>query len=101
MSEECFQALIYKFPTYQKFEAFENVLQSKGTEHKLKILYKHKIDYLSAFDSNLYFECNLCKEIRILNIPENPWRGYFLPEEKAIAYKKAINSFNKKEVLDV
>jgi len=96
MCEDCFQELIYKFQTYQIFEDFEKVLQSKCNEDKLIILDKHKTDYLSAFDSNLYYECKTCREVWILNIPENAWRGFFLTEEKAIEYKKEINRLDKK-----
>lgn len=96
MCEDCFQELIYKFSTQQNFENFENALQTKCTVGKLLILDKHKTDYLSAFDSNLYYECKTCKEVWVLNIPDNAWRGYFLPLDKAIEYKKEINKLDKK-----
>jgi hypothetical protein len=96
MCEECFQELIYKFPTHQDFERFENILQLKCTEGKLRILDKHETDYLSVFGSNLYYECRTCKEVWILNIPDNAWRGYFLPEDKALEYKRDINRIDKK-----
>ncbi len=96
MCEDCFQELIYKFPTRQSFEDFENVLQAKCTEEKLLILDMHKTDYLSAFDSNLYYECKSCKDVWIMNIPDNAWRGFFLPADKAIEYKNESNKLDRK-----
>jgi hypothetical protein len=96
MCEDCFQELIYKFPTYQDFDGFENVVQTKCNEGKLIILDKCQNDYLAAFDSNVYYECSTCKEIWVLSIPDNAWRGYFLPEAKAIEYKREIKRFDKK-----
>ncbi|QNF35551.1 hypothetical protein HUW51_23630 [Adhaeribacter swui] len=96
MCEDCFQELIYKFPTQQNFEDFENILQEKCTEGKISVLDMHKTDYLSAFDSNLYFECRTCKEVWILNTPDYAWRGFFLPVDKAIEYKKESNKLDEK-----
>lgn len=87
MCEECFQEWIYKFPTHQDFERFENILQLKCTEGKLKILDKHETDYLSAFDSNLYFECRTCKEVWILNIPDNVGEDSFYLKTKHLITK--------------
>src|SRR5688500_6113208 len=98
MCEECFQELIYKFETYKDFDAFEEKIQAKCNEGKLQIIDTYKTDSLSAFDSNLYFECTTCKELWVLNIPENAWRGYFLPLDKAIAYKESLKKLDKKRL---
>lgn len=97
MCEDCFKDLIYKFQTQQDFERFEIELQKKCSDEKLKIIDRHHSDPLSAFDSYLYYQCRTCKEMWLLSIPDNAWRGFFLPEEKALEHVKNLKKQDKKK----
>lgn len=95
MCDNCFQEYIYRFESQHDFEAFENRLQDKCRSNKLTIIDRHHTDYLSAFDSKLYYRCNACNELWVMSIPENAWRGYFLPEKVALEYTQQLRRKDK------
>ena len=84
MCPSCFEKDIDKFKTQLDFEEFETIIDSKVNDELIKILEDKK------FWTNNYV-CNTCNEHWILSVPDNAWRGYFLPKEKAISYESRID----------
>lgn len=97
MCENCFQTSIYRFDTYHDFEAFEDKLQRKCAKKQLTIVDRQATDYLSTYDSCIFYKCRNCNEVWALSIPDNAWRGFFLPEDKALEYIKRYRKDDKKK----
>ncbi|MEQ9414940.1 MAG: hypothetical protein RIF39_13975 [Cyclobacteriaceae bacterium] len=99
MCEDCFEDGYYRFETQKDFEQFEDELQNKCNSKKIEVVDMHKENSLSVFDSRLYYKCKSCDENWVMSIPDNAWRGYFLPEDKAIEYHEQLKKSDKKKAL--
>ncbi|PHS10013.1 MAG: hypothetical protein COA88_03000 [Kordia sp.] len=84
MCPNCFENDINKFESYTDFEEFEKLLDSKVNKGEVEFLDEEK-----DWDGN--YICKTCYELWTLSVPDNAWRGYFLPREKAISYESRIN----------
>jgi len=97
MCDSCFQNLIYKFESAKEFEDFETVIQNKCIVGQIDIIDRHNENYLLAgLEPYNFYKCRSCNEIWILAIPDNAWRGFFLPQDKAIQYRKEIKRKERK-----
>jgi hypothetical protein len=99
MCEDCFEDKYYKFETQKNFEEFEDKLQNRCFNKKIEVIDRHEENSLSVFDSRLYYKCATCNEKWVMSIPENAWRGYFLPEERAIEYHERLRKSDKNKAL--
>ncbi|MBD1365271.1 hypothetical protein IDJ77_15755 [Mucilaginibacter sp. ZT4R22] len=90
MCDNCFTTEIYQFNTYLDFEEFEHLLHPK-------ISHNHIIasPILPLRHSHEAYKCSICHEQWVLSVPENAWRGYFLPLEKAAMFEADIEKQDK------
>src|SRR4051812_19582977 len=86
MCDDCFKNLYYKFDSQEEFQDFETIVQNKWINKKIEIITREKTDH-----SDIFYKCNSCGEIWALSIPENAWRGFFLPQQKGIEHIKKLN----------
>jgi hypothetical protein len=89
MCDDCFKNLFHSFESQKEFDEFEIALQNKCINKKLEIIKPEKTD-LTLFDSDSFYKCNSCGEIWSLSIPENAWRGFFLPQKEGIRHVKKL-----------
>jgi hypothetical protein len=97
MCKNCFLEGINIFATWQEFESFDQVLESKRAAGQL-VMVEKPLSTLSANDLMLvdaYYQCSSCNEIWVLSSPDNAWRGYFLPLEQAKAYVQRVKTSDR------
>jgi hypothetical protein len=81
MALTCSLKPVYRFSSAASFEAFDTDLTYKLTTKQLKPASAPALNQVSAA-----FICTDCQEIWVLSEPDNAWRGFFLPQAKAIHY---------------
>ena len=99
MCEDCFENGFYKFESQNDFEKFESLLDKKCNNLKIEIIDRYEENELSIFDSRLYYKCTNCNENWVMSIPDNAWRGYFLPVATAIKHHEELRRSDKKKAI--
>lgn len=89
MCEKCFESNIYKFESEFEFNQFEMKFDFKNKFLKIN---NTQHEYLNDF--HFVYNCDYCKTVWWLSMPDNAWRGYFLKEENA---KKHIEKIRKED----
>ncbi|MFC7772977.1 hypothetical protein [Flavobacterium sp. GCM10027622] len=92
MCEKCFENNIYKFRSEIEFKEFEKDFDLKNKFLKID---NSQQEYLNDFQ--YVYNCENCKTIWWLSLPENAWRGYFLKEESAKKHIEEIRKDDKRK----
>ena len=96
MCRDCFQRTYYQFDSAQDFEFFETQLQEKLAHQQVLVVPKDTSsqpqDSLNHYVPEMLYKCQSCMEIWGISIPDNAWRGYFLPQLLATNYVKKLES---------
>ncbi len=83
MCTECLDLSTDEFANQRDFEEFESKIWQKCDQDKLAIVDSYQSDFNLIFESQFCYRCNNCEEVWLLSVPENAWRGFFLPEQRA------------------
>ncbi|MDO7850577.1 hypothetical protein [Hymenobacter convexus] len=79
------------FPSYWEFAVFEAVLHEKLAQQKLFPWQHLPFKAPNDSDTEQLYRCPACGEIWALSQPDNAWRGYFLPQQKAETYRRKLH----------
>ena len=99
MCGACFLEGIYRFPSAHAFEVFEKHLLDKQPQLHIEVLSIPSENPPSISSPVGYYQCDICQEFWALSVPDNAWRGYFLPKDRALSYRKELNHQDKSKRL--
>jgi hypothetical protein len=99
MCGACFLEGIYRFPSAHAFEVFEKDLLGKQPQLHTQVLSALSQNPLLISSPVGYYRCDVCQELWALSIPDNAWRGYFLPKDEALSYQEKLNHQDKSKRL--
>jgi hypothetical protein len=84
----CFEKGVAGFPNYWEYDAFELTLQRLLASGQLRP------DGLMAqplrFPYEARYTCQSCHEVWAWSVPDNAWRGYFLPAAEVGFYLEKL-----------
>jgi hypothetical protein len=86
MCEACFLKGIYQFASWQAFALFDQQLLASDLLQQRRSSEGAAQAPLSAYKPQHYYRCPKCEQVWALSVPDNAWRGYFLPERDAWRY---------------
>ena len=92
MCKKCFENNIYRFENQSQFNEFEENFNLKD---KFITIVNSTHTYLN--DSHYVYNCENCKTVWWLSIPENAWRGYFLKEKEAKNHIEKMRKSDEKK----
>lgn len=95
MCEACFVQGYSRFDSWQTFEAFEHELRLKDLQWWGRPVTWPAQEPLTAYEPDEFRQCRTCSQVWALSSPDHAWRGYFLPEDEALAHVQGLRSAGK------
>jgi hypothetical protein len=95
MCEACFLKGIYQFASWPAFDLFDQQLLASDLLQQSRPRDEAAQASLSAYEPQHYYQCPKCEQVWALSVPDNAWRGYFLPERDALRYVKRLHRQDK------
>lgn len=85
MCAACFEQDFPRFASWQAFEAFEHALRLRGLVWCERPGNWPARALFILRDPAQFRQCRTCGQVWALSSPDNAGRGYFLPEDRALA----------------
>ena len=95
MCEACFVQGHSRFDSWQAFEAFEHELRLKDLQWWERPENWPAREPLATYEPDEFRQCRVCSQVWALSSPGNAWRGYFLPEDVALAHVQGLRSHDR------
>lgn len=92
MCTACFEQDFPRFDSWQAFAAFEHALQLRGLVWCARPGNWPARELFVLRDPHEFRQCATCGQVWALSTPDNAWRGYFLPEDRALAQLHQVPS---------
>lgn len=93
MCDKCDFKYYYNFDSETIWKEFDEIF-IKSHINELDSIEKNVV-FKSSISSHDKYVCKHCGQEWAYSYPENAWRGFFLPEAKAIEYQKKLKKDDK------
>lgn len=94
MCQYCTRYQVRSFPTEADFNAFLTILDAKCNDGTfIRFLASDNTEDIS-YES--IYQCSYCNDEWVLSIPDDSWRGYFLPENQTYFEDEADTNISVK-----